>query len=368
LHVDAMEEARLAAAAAKRSQHEIAPGQTKTQRAGSDQTDQGTQVAVGSAATSAATETDRLLHHVLNGYRLDKELGRGAMGAVYLARQLSLDRNVALKIIQARWAADPSFIARFTREAYAAAQLTHHNVVQVYDLGEDHDTNFFSMEFVNGQNLGEIIKQRGKIPPKEAVGYILQAARGLAFAHAHGLIHRDIKPDNLMLNGQGLVKVADLGLVKHIGAADEEAHLPADSKLLAASKAGATVASAAMGTPAYMPPEQAEDAASVDQRADIYALGCTLYALLTGRPPFQGTTAAEVLTKHKNEPIERPDAVVTGIASELADINLRMMAKRPEDRYSSMEQVVAALQAFLERSSTSGSRAVGRPSVIRTKS
>src|SRR5262249_28228370 len=148
----------------------------------------------------------------LGGYRVVRELGRGAMGAVYLARQVSLDRNVALKVIQSRLASNPTFIARFTREAYAAAQLSHPNVVQIYDLGCDGETYFFSMEFVEGESLGSLVKRAGKLDGESALRYILQAARGLKFAHDQGLVHRDIKPDNLLLSKHGLVKIADLGL------------------------------------------------------------------------------------------------------------------------------------------------------------
>ena len=159
----------------------------------------------------------------IGGYKIVKELGRGAMGAVYLARQTSLDRDVALKTIQAQYADNPTFIARFTREAYAAAQLTHHNVVQIYDLGQENGTNYFSMEFVRGQSLDDIIRKEGKLDPEVAVGYILQAARGLQYAHDHGMVHRDVKPANMMINDNGIVKVADLGLVKTPAAAEAEA-------------------------------------------------------------------------------------------------------------------------------------------------
>jgi serine/threonine protein kinase len=133
------------------------------------------------------------------------------MGAVYLARQNSLDRNVALKVLAPNLARDPSFVARFTREAYAAAQLTHHNVVQIHDIGAQEDVHFFSMEFVEGQTLSHLIEENGKVDVEQAVGFALQAARGLRYAHDHGLIHRDIKPENLLLNDQGIVKVADPG-------------------------------------------------------------------------------------------------------------------------------------------------------------
>jgi hypothetical protein len=295
----------------------------------------------------------------IDGYRIVRELGRGAMGAVYLARQNSLDREVALKTIQSQWASNPIFIARFTREAYAAAQLTHHNVVQIYDLGADHDVHFFSMEFVRGQSLDDLVKQQGKLDPEVAVGYILQAARGLEFAHRNGMVHRDVKPANLMLNEHGIVKVADLGLVKtpELAAAEEAAEkqsAPATGTgtSLSAATASVTMAGMAMGTPAYMAPEQAENAAGVDHRADIYSLGCTLYVLLTGRPPFEGASALEVITKHRSEPIVRPEAIVRRVPAALSEITLKMVAKRPEDRYANLGEAIRALEGFMGISSS----------------
>lgn len=292
----------------------------------------------------------------IDGYRLLKELGRGAMGKVYLARQLSLDRDVALKTIQGQWADDPAFIARFTREAYAAAQLTHHNVIQIYDLGQDDEVHYFSMEYVRGMSLDQLVAQQGKLDVNMAVGYVLQAARGLQFAHNHGMVHRDVKPANLMLNDQGIVKVADLGLVKTPAApedkplpkegAKESIKSPQDSRL-AAARADQTMLNMAMGTPAFMSPEQSENAAGVDHRADIYSLGCTLYVLLTGRAPFSGSTAMEVITKHRTEPIVRPDVLVKRIPDELSEIVLRMVAKAPEDRYSHLGEVIADLERLL---------------------
>lgn len=291
---------------------------------------------------------------VLGGYKLVRELGRGAMGSVYLARQISLDRNVALKVIQSQWAREPAFVARFTREAYAAAQLTHHNVVQIYDMGAEGEVNYFSMEYVNGQSLADRTQDHGKLDVEEAVGYILQAARGLNFAHSHGMVHRDVKPANLLLNEHGIVKVADLGLVKtpqvldESALAGEEKPAPAGPKSsLATATAEVTQANVAMGTPAYMAPEQAENAAAVDHRADIYSLGCTLYVLLTGRPPFEGASALEVITKHRTEPIVRPEAIVRRISPELSEIVLKMVAKRPEDRYQNVPALIRALEDFM---------------------
>lgn len=284
----------------------------------------------------------------LGGYEVLKVLGKGGMGAVLLGRQVSLDRKVALKVMHPRIAKNPGFVARFTREAYAAAQLTHHNVVQIYDIGEDRGQHFFSMEFVPGQSLMDLVKKEGKLAPEAAVGYILQAARGLRYGHNQGMVHRDIKPDNLMLNTEGIVKVADLGLVKlPSGDLPQQAGALPPTDDDEEGKTELTRVGAAMGTPAYMPPEQARDSAGVDQRADIYSLGCTLYVMITGRPPFDGKTALEIITKHRDQPLTPPEHVVKRVPKGLSDILMKMMAKKPDDRFQNMDEVIAALEGFL---------------------
>jgi hypothetical protein len=303
---------------------------------------------VAPALSAAADSLDHDLLHgaALGGYTIFQRLGAGGMGAVYLARQNSLDRNVALKVLAPNLAQDPQFVARFTREAYAAAQLTHHNVVQIHDIGAQDDLHFFSMEFVEGQTLSHLVEEHGKVDVEQAVGFVLQAARGLKYAHDHGLIHRDIKPENLLLNDHGIVKVADLGLVKRANV--NETSVP--SRAVGTSGAhdsGKTEANMSMGTPAYMSPEQAADAARVDQRADIYSLGCTLYDLLTGRPPFTGHTAQEVITKHQRQAVVPPDMVVKNVPKSLSAILMKMVAKQPEQRYQTMGEVIAVLEDFL---------------------
>jgi hypothetical protein len=286
----------------------------------------------------------RDVHETLGGYRILKELGRGGMGTVYLARQLSLDRNVALKVMKPQWANDPTFMARFTREAFAAAQLVHHNIVQIYDIGSDRGVHYFSMEYVEGQSLGELLRKQGALRPEVAVGYVLQAARGLKYGHDRGMVHRDVKPDNLLLNDQGIVKVADLGLVKTPGAEEP------DGKPVAVpvgEDPHLTRAHTAVGTPAYMAPELARDSAHVDGRADIYSLGCTLYLLVTGRTPFAGGTALEVISRHAYEPVVAPHAVAEGVPKELSDVILKMVAKKAAERYADMGEVIAALEGFL---------------------
>lgn len=290
------------------------------------------------------------LSGTLGGYHLLKQLGKGGMGAVYLAKQVSLDRNVAVKVMRSDWARDPTFVARFTREAFAAAQLVHHHVVQIYDIGVEKQNNYFSMELVDGQTLSELVAQQGKLDPEVAVGYVLQAARGLAFAHQQGMVHRDIKPDNLLINRHGIVKVADLGIVKvpgGTGQADVASRPAAAGALTAVASGAVTMAGVAMGTPHYMAPEQARDAAGVDARADIYSLGCTLYMLLTGQPPFSGKTAIEVITKHASEAVVPPDVVVKRVPKNLSEIILKMVAKEPTDRYANMNEVIQALEGFL---------------------
>jgi predicted Ser/Thr protein kinase/MFS family permease len=286
----------------------------------------------------------------LGGYKVLKLLGKGGMGAVYLARQVSLDRLVAVKVMLPKAAADPAFVARFTREAYAAAQLVHHNVVQIYDIGSDKKTHYFSMEFVQGESLMGLIRREGKLDPEQAVGYVLQAARGLKYGHDMGMVHRDVKPDNLLLNNQGIVKVADMGLVKLAGVAEKEAAAGAARVAALAKQSGAvdlTRAGYAMGTPSYMAPEQAANSSGVGPAADVYSLGCTLYVLLTGEPPFEGKTAMEVLTKHATAPIVRPEVVVKRVPAALSDILVKMLAKNPEDRLPDMGGVIEALENYL---------------------
>jgi serine/threonine protein kinase len=285
---------------------------------------------------------------VIQGYELERELGRGGMGAVYLAKQLSLDRRVALKVMSKKWASDPVFVARFTREAYAAAQLSHPNIVQIHDIGEAEGTRFFSMEYVRGRSLADVVRAQGKLDPEIAVGYVLQAARGLKHAHDRGMIHRDVKPDNLLLGEQGLVKVADLGLVK-TPSTDPEDDLPAAGPRsgLHAMPANMTGARIALGTPAYMSPEQCRDAATVDHRADIYSLGCTLYVLVTGRPPFDGDTAMELMSKHAYDPLVPPEQIVSRVPKEISSVIQKMMEKNADDRFQTMDEVIRTLETWL---------------------
>jgi len=281
---------------------------------------------------------------MLGGYKLVACIGAGAMGTVWLARQISLDRNVAVKILRPALANNPAFVMQFTHEALASAQLVHHNIAQIYDTAADNQLHYFSMEYVEGESLSAMVRRVGKLDPEVAAGYALQAARGLKFAHDRALIHRDVNPENLLLNGDVIVKVADLGLVKRAGAG--KASRPK-------GPSGATLAEddslppEAIGTPAFMAPEQANGEASLDARADIYSLGCTLYALVTGRPPFVGDTPIAVITKHFTEDPVPPEQLVKRITPTLSAIILKMMSRKPEHRFQNMDAVISALEGFL---------------------
>ncbi|MCG8649156.1 MAG: protein kinase [Pirellulales bacterium] len=296
---------------------------------------------------AARPETDQSIPEKLGGYRIVRLLGRGAMGAVYEAKQVSLDRLVALKTIRDRLARNASSLARFTREAYAAAQLTHHNVVQIYDFGEDSGKHFFSMEWVRGGPLSDLVREKGAIDPRLAAGYILQAARGLQFAHRHGMVHRDVKPANLLLSEDGIVKVADLGLVKIPESIDPDSDVGALSISGAESGTQVTLQGTAVGTPAFMAPEQSVDAAGVDHRADIYSLGCTLFFLLTGRPPFGGGAVSEVLEQHTHQPLPNLREINARVPEPLQEVVEHCTAKRPDNRYGSLAKMISDLESFL---------------------
>jgi hypothetical protein len=316
--------------------------------------------AAGTDAEQAAESDERppKMPVVVGNHEIVKCLGKGGMGAVYLARQRSLDRMVALKVIHPRWAQDPRFLVRFTREAYAAAQLVHHNVVQVYDIGADRGINWFSMEYVDGSSLGTLLAQQGRLDPRIAAGYILQAARALQFAHERGMVHRDVKPDNLMLNNLGIVKLADLGLVRTPGATEVAPAAGTVGRSRASSKkstpvgtlasmSGVTLVTQTMGTPSYMAPEQTRSAINVDERADIYSLGCTFYTLITGRTVFKARNAQEMMLKQQNEPVVPPQTYVKNLPKPLADIIVKMLAKNPAARFQTSAAVVRALEKFL---------------------
>lgn len=262
----------------------------------------------------------------LGDYRLVRKIAEGGMGEVYEAIQLKLDRRVALKILTDRLAAQPEFLRRFEREAKSAAALNHRGVVQVHDFGNANGRYYLIMEYVEGRNLGEYIEQRGKLPLPEALTMIEQTAAALKAACEKNIIHRDIKPDNLLLTADGHIKVSDLGLAKIM---TEDLDL--------------TATGAAFGSPHFLAPEQAEDAARVNHRADIYSLGITLLYLLTGRHSYEGTSAFALVLAHSNKPLPTGKDLGTELPPAVESLIQRMAAKRPEDRYQDYDSLLADL-------------------------
>lgn len=264
-------------------------------------------------------------------FQLLDRLGKGAMGEVFVARQKTLDRTVALKLLSAEFAKNKNFVDRFWREARVAASLNHPNIVHLHTAGQKNDIPYYAMELVEGETLRQRLDRLGKIPPREALGYIAQAARGLAYAwNLNQIVHRDIKPDNLILARDGTLKIADLGLAKPL-----------------AEDGSITVGQWQLGTPHYISPEQAAGRDDLDFRSDIYSLGATLYHLVTGRVPFEGGTAAVIMTKHLNEPLPDPRQQEPKLNPRITEIIRRMMAKDPKNRYASYEQLLADLEPFV---------------------
>jgi serine/threonine-protein kinase len=277
---------------------------------------------------------DPWVGQMLSGYHLIKRVGEGGMGIVYMARHQSLDRLAAVKFLGAHMIGDPAYIQRFFQEARAAATLNHPNLVSVYDAGRvGENVYYIIMEYVEGTNLRALVNQRGKLLVSEAVDYIRQAAMGLGYAHKKGIVHRDVKPDNLMLTTDGAIKIGDLGLAKWSGNQD----------------GSMTGTGAVLGTPYYISPEQIRGSRDVDGRTDIYSLGGTFFHLLTGKIPYEGSSPAVIMAMHLNDPVPDPRKVRPPLDKDLCDILARMMAKRPEDRYASMEELEKALTDYKSR-------------------
>jgi len=264
------------------------------------------------------------------GYLLERQLGAGAMAVVFRAKQLSLDRTVAIKVLPKKLSENPDYVARFYKEGKAAAQLNHANIVQAFDVGEAGGYHYFVMEYVEGHTLYDELADGKVFSEPEALRVIIQVARALEHAHSQGLIHRDVKPKNIMITKDGTVKLADMGLAR--AAADVEA---------AAAEAGK-----AYGTPYYISPEQIRGEVKIDFRADIYSLGATLYHLVTGRVPFEGPTPAAVMHKHLKEPLIPPDHINTSLSSGLGEVVEVMMAKDRDRRYPSTGDLLLDLEAI----------------------
>lgn len=290
---------------------------------------------------------------LLGGYRLLCFLGRGAMGVVYLAEHPRMGRRVALKVLPRDMVAQPRTLEQFYQEARALAALDHPNIVRAYDINQEGPLHFLVLEYVDGPDLEKLVKEQGPLPCDAAVDFIQQTAEGLAHAHARGFIHRDVKPSNLILHSNGLVKILDLGLAQWGKGGDPRGEM--------------------VGTPQFMAPEQAGSPEDVDARSDIYSLGCVFYFLLTGRYPFLGKTLSEILLAHQfREPIPIED-FRRDVPAPVREIVRKMMAKGPADRYQTAGEVAEVLKDWHKHRRDLESRrappnavdlAAGKPSVL----
>ena len=266
------------------------------------------------------------------GYILLDKLGKGAGGTVYKAKQISMNREVAIKLLHGRLARNPDYLQRFVKEAHVAARCSHNNIVQAIDVGSAGGHHYFVMELIKGQTIADMLQGPKKIfGEKEATEIILQIAQALDHAARRGLVHRDIKPSNIMLTSEGVAKLADLGLARE--ATDQEA---------IERERGLTI-----GTPYYIAPEQIRGKDDVDTRADIYSLGATFYHMVTGQPPFQGANVHEVLEKHMREALVPPDHLNPKLSSGVGEVIEIMMAKNPKARYQKPEDLIIDLECLL---------------------
>ncbi len=269
------------------------------------------------------------------GYRLLERLGGGAMGTVYKARQISLDRDVAIKVLSPELADDPAYVERFLREAKAVARLNHTNIISGIDVGDANGVKYFVMEYVDGSTVASLLRRGGAMDEERTFLIAQQMARALDHAAKSGLVHRDLKPENVLITRDGVAKLCDLGLAKvedHPTTGGEQGHR--------------------MGTPDYISPEQARGEPNVDIRSDLYSLGATIYHMLSGRPPFEGPTAAAVMAKHLTELPKSPRQIDPSLSALGEVIVLRLLQKRREDRFQTpaellqrIDELVRTLQA-----------------------
>lgn len=286
--------------------------------------------------TPANRGDDLAVHVSIDVYQLLKKLGGGAMGTVYLAEDTSSPARtrVAIKVLYKQHSTSPEFLARFQREAKAASRLKHPNIVSTFAaresaMGVEGGAYYYIMEYCDGEPLEERIKREGFVPWEKAVKMVIQVASGLQYAHGQGFIHRDIKPANIYLCSAGVVKILDMGLSKNILDSKQTFH---------------TIDGSVLGTPYYVPPEQAQGAKDIDGRADIYSLGATFYHMLTGRPPFEGETPANIIIKHITEKVPNPQRLRPEIPDALYFIIQKMMAKDAPGRYRDCAALLAELE------------------------
>jgi serine/threonine-protein kinase len=277
------------------------------------------------------------------GYEILEKLGQGGMGTVYKARQKSMERIVALKILPRRLAKNKEFIQRFLREAQASAKLNHENIITGIDVGESHGYYYFAMEYADGETVDKNVLRDGPMDETKAVDIVLQVARALDHAHKSGLVHRDVKPQNIILTKKGVAKLCDLGLAKQIS-----------------SNKNVTQSNVSVGTPHYISPEQAKGEPT-DIRSDIYSLGATFYHMVTGGVPFKGSSPLVVMTKHLTEEAVYPQDKNPNLSRAASDVIMTMMAKNPAHRYHTPEELIAALEDVKSGRGRRASSRVRRP-------
>jgi len=278
----------------------------------------------------ASINQSKAAAHQIPGYKILGKLGAGAMAIVYKAKQLSLDRTVAIKVLPKRFTENPEYVERFYKEGRAAGKLNHNNIVQAVDVGEAGGYHYFVMEYVEGKTLYDDISAGKVFSEDEALDVIIQVARALEHAHDRDLIHRDVKPKNIMIDTAGVVKLADMGLARET--TDIEAAKTEKGK--------------AYGTPYYIAPEQIRGEMDIDGRADIYSLGATFYHLVTGRLPFMAEDPSDVMRKHLREQLVPPDHINTSLSAGVSEVIEIMMAKRKEDRYSNATELLEDLESL----------------------
>jgi serine/threonine protein kinase len=274
-----------------------------------------------------------------NRYRLDRKLGEGGMATVYCGTDTLLRRRVAIKVLREQYAADAEFVRRFYQEAESAAKLSHPNIVNTYDVGQEGTTYFIVMELVDGPSLAEIIAADGRLPEPVAIDYAAQIASGLAYAHRQGLLHRDIKPANVLVTKDDVVKLSDFGIARAVS-----------QQTMALTKPGLV-----MGSVYYISPEQAQEH-DVNETADLYSLGVVLYQMLTGKLPYTGESPITVALKHIGDPVPIIETKESGVSPALAAIVNRLLQKRPDHRFSSASELATALREARERPGVAGYR------------
>ena len=285
-------------------------------------------------AAPVVVNEDRLVGREVAGCTLIRRLGAGALGVVYAADQVAMERRIAIKMLSSKAAGEPETVTRFQREAKLSAQLQHPNVVGVFDCGQERGVHFLLMELVEGGTFANLIEEHGKLTWHDTLAYGLQMAKALEHLHSHDIIHRDIKPANVLITFEGVAKLADLGLAKQL---DDEP----------SAATGLTMQGVAMGSPAYMPPEQIRSAKDSTASCDLYALGVTMFQAITGRLPFEGKSATEVMGKVLREPAPSVASLVPDVPVGVAELIDRCLSKDPKGRPATASELISEMSAVL---------------------